>query len=51
MSRDMIKLQLSQHLSRGKNILSRDISFVSRESDIYVVAFIHLEVAIHVLSV
>ena len=42
MSRDMIKLQLSQHLSRNKNILSRDMSFMSRRSDI-VVTFIHLE--------
>ena len=34
MSRDMIKLQLSQHLSHDKNILSRDTSFMSRRSDI-----------------
>ena len=26
----MIKLQLSQHMSRDKNILSRDMSFMSR---------------------
>ena len=34
MSRDMIKLQLSRHLSRVKNILSRDMSFMPRRSDI-----------------
>ena len=39
MSRDMKKLQLSQSLSRDKNILSRDMSFMSRRS----VAFTHLE--------
>ena len=33
MSSDMIKLQLSQHLSRDKNILSRE-SFMSHRSDI-----------------
>ena len=34
MSCDMIKLQLSQHLSRDKNILSRDTNFMSRRNDI-----------------
>ena len=34
MSCDMIKLQLSQHLPRDKNILSRDMSFMSRRGDI-----------------
>ena len=34
MSCDMIKLQLSQHLSRDKNILLRDMIFMSRRSDI-----------------
>ena len=34
MSRDMLKLQLSQHLSRDKNILSHDMSSMSRRSDI-----------------
>ena len=37
-------------LSRDKNILSRDTSFMLRRSD-YVVTFIHLEVAIRALSV
>ena len=30
----MIKLQLSQHLSRDRNIVLRDKSFMSRRSDI-----------------
>ena len=34
MSCDMIELQLSQHLLRDKNVLSRNMSFVSRGSDI-----------------
>ena len=35
MLRDMIKLQLSQHFCRAtKNIVSRDMSFMSRRSDI-----------------
>ena len=38
-------------LSRDKNILSRDMSFMSRRSDITVVTFRHLEVAIHAYSV
>ena len=38
-------------LSRDKNILSRDMTFMSRRSDIMVVTFIHLEVALHALSV
>ena len=36
-------------LSRDRNIMSRDMSFLSRRSDI--MTFIHLEVAIHSLSV
>ena len=39
-------------LSRDKNTVSRDTSFMSRRSDInYVVTFMYLEVAIHALSV
>ena len=38
-------------LSSDKNILSGDVSFMSRRSDIMVVTFIHLEVALHALSV
>ena len=34
-----------------KNILSRDMSFMSRRSDIMVVTFIRLEIALHALSV
>ena len=34
MSCNVMKLQLSQHLSRDKNILSCDMSFMSYESDI-----------------
>ena len=34
MSPNMIKLQLSQHFYRATKILSRDMSFTSRLSDI-----------------
>ena len=47
----MIKLQLSQDLSRNKNILSRDTNFMSRGSDIMLQQLKHLGVATHALSV
>ena len=41
----------STPLSCDKNILSCNMSFMSRRSDIMAVIFIHLQVALHALSV
>ena len=41
----------STFLSPDKNILSRGMSFMTRRSDIMVVTFAHLKVALHALSV
>ena len=50
MSHDMIKLQLSQHLLRDKNILSRDIGFLSRRSDI-MLWLLHIFFIVHALII
>ena len=51
MLRDMIEVQSSQYFLHDKNILSRDMNFMSRRRDYYVVTSILSEVAIHAFSV